>query len=442
VKRAIGCILSRVLPIPVPRVVSGFGTVSKIGALLDDVKCKKPLIVTDKVLVQHGLVSKCTDSLTSGYEVFDKVEPNPPVNIVEDCYRMYKQAGCDSIVAFGGGSAMDVAKVVGAKIVRPTATVEQFNGFFKVVWPLPPLIAVPTTAGTGSETTVAAVITVPEKSSKIVIADPCLVPKMAVLDPSLIMNLPKHITAAVGMDALTHAIESYISAWSSPFTRKQSLCSVQAIFENLIASYHEGHDLRAREAMLNASFQAGVAFTRANLGYVHAIAHQFGGMFHTPHGDANAMILPHVLTSYIRDECVGSNGDYCLRLLCDLAKAAGLCQKQASEMDLTEKRETAKSFIAAISAMNKQMHIPTVIEAMRASDVEEVAVRACKEAHGETHTILSSPVDFLLEFGYPVPKYLTFEETKQIVAKFLPAEEKQKFALLPEDQEEEIKKDI
>jgi len=193
---------------------------------------------------------------------------------------------------------MDTAKVIGAKVSNPQS-VESYQGFFKATWaglrPLPPFLAVPTTAGTGSETTVAAIITLKKQNKKIAIMDLGLVPRHAVLDPQILEKLPRHITAATGMDALTHAIESFVSGMATAHTQALSLSAIEKTFKHLQASYENGSDMAARDGMLQASFEAGLAFTRANVGYVHAIAHQLGAMFHTPHGDANAMLLPHVL---------------------------------------------------------------------------------------------------------------------------------------------------
>lgn len=286
---------------------------------------------------------------------------------------------------------------------------------------LPPLVAVPTTAGTGSETTVAAVITLSKERRKIAIADLGLVPQVAVLDPKVMIKLPKQVTAATGMDALTHAIEAYLGGWTNAFTKEMSLKAVERIFTHLVPSYHDGANLEAREQMLQAAFEAGAAFTRANVGYVHAIAHQFGGMFHTPHGDANAMLLPHVLEFYIRDEGKGST-TFCTDRLCELAQAGGFV-KEYDQRNIAIKRGLARKFIDRIFQMNAEMCLASEVKDMKVSDVSEVASRACREAHGEVHG-LSNILAAVFELGYPVPKYMTESQCEEIVTKCLPGAEK------------------
>jgi len=249
------------------------------------------------------------------------------------------------------------------------------------------------------------------------------VPSVAVFDPQILAKLPKHITAATGIDALTHAVESFIGGWSTDYTRKMSLSATQRIFKHLLRSYHEGGDLQAREEMLTASFEAGLAFTRANVGYVHAIAHQLGGMFHTPHGDANAMLLPHLLHFYINNEQHGlfSGSTPTTDLLAQLAKAANLVP--SSSGTAAERRCAAEKFIARIEEMNVEMNIPSEVKGMQAVHVNEVAARALTEAHGSR----CSPLDFknyMFDLGYPVPKYMTQAECAGIVAKVLPCAER------------------
>lgn len=428
VKRFLGFLLGRVLPFPIPQVIEGPGSLGKLGSVLQQRGSKKPLIVTDDVLVKHGLVQPCLDSIKASgleYEVFDKVVPNPPASAVEEGFEVYKSKGCDSIVAFGGGSPMDTAKVIGAKVCNPMP-VKSYHGVFKATMAglkkLPPFIAVPTTAGTGSETTIAAIITIPEEKSKVSVLDLGIVPQVAMLDPEILVKLPKHISAATGMDALTHAIESYVSGWSSGFTRPRSLEAVTKIFKYLTVSYDNGADLQARTEMLDASFKAGLAFTRAGVGYVHAVAHQLGGMFHTPHGDANAMLLPYVLDFYLEDEKSSSSNSHCIDLYCQLAEAGGLAQSIPADRDGRQK--LAEAFVDRIREMNTYMKIPTEVPGMKALDVKEVARRAMAEAHGELHSALTSPLSWAFDLGYPNPKYMTQAECEKIVARLLPADQR------------------
>lgn len=435
VKRLIGFFVARIVPVSIPQLQTGRGSTKQIARVLKSFNCKRPLVVTDKMLVDHGIVKPIIDVLDADGvkpEVYDGALPNPPSELVEEGHERYKQHSCDSIIAIGGGSPMDVAKIIGAKVANPSPSVEAYQGYFNVsrmgLRPLPPLIAIPTTAGTGSEATVAAVITIKEKKAKIAIADLGLVPSVAFLDPELLVKLPKGVTSATGMDALTHAIESYLGGWRTGYSGSKSLSATTKIFKNLTRSWEDGANLEAREAMLQASFEAGLAFTRAHVGYVHAIAHQFGGMFHTPHGIANAMLLPHVLSFYLQDETEDNKKLHCTTQFCELAQAAGLAPGYtASSTSASEKRVIAQKFVQRIAEMNHQMDIPSDVKEMKASDVEEVAIRALKEAHGDGHCLLQSPWAYALDLGYPVPKYMTHNDCASIIAMVLPAEEKLKW---------------
>jgi alcohol dehydrogenase class IV len=307
--------------VPMPDLVSGEGCLSQSGELCQKLDITHALIVTDQDITRLGLMAPMLVSLNDAniaYTIYDTVLPNPTYHHVQEGCDIFAANGCDGIVAFGGGSPMDCAKVIGNFISNPKPWADfQGNVLPGQTKKLPPLIAIPTTAGTGSETTVAAVISFPEERRKYAVVGKEQVPLVAILDPTLLVGLPPHITAATGMDALTHAVESYCSEWQSDFTAKYSLSAVTKIFKYLRQAFHEGTDLDARKGMLEASFEAGVAFTRANVGYVHAIAHTFGGMFHTPHGEANAMVLPHVLEFY-------SDNDNTMLRFAELGEAAQL----------------------------------------------------------------------------------------------------------------------
>ena len=292
---------SRVLPWRKPEIVSGAGSTAKIPELLRGCGVKKVMIVsgrhTGAVLVPPIRAQIEAAGLSAVH--FDGVRANPTISVIEQVREMYLAEGCDGFLAVGGGSPMDTAKAAAARIVRPNRTVEQMTGLFKVMHALPPFIAVPTTAGSGSETTIAAVITNEKTRHKHAIMDLCLVPRYAVLDAALTEELPPDITAQTGMDALTHAVEAYVSVHST--TKETDRCAEEAtaaIFRYLERAYVNGHDLEARQEMLLASFKAGVAFTRAGVGNVHAIAHTLGGLYNTAHGLANAVILPIVLADY------------------------------------------------------------------------------------------------------------------------------------------------
>lgn len=436
-KSAIGKVVSRLLPLPCPEVVAGDGSLSNIGAILQRMGGKKPLIVTDEILVKIGTVDLCTSALKAAglsWEIFDGVTANPPVDQVEKGYDLYKKSGCDSIIALGGGSPMDCAKVIGAKVTNPK-DIRSMEGMFQVTWmlyKLPPLIAIPTTAGTGSETTVAAVITLPEEKRKISIMDTGLVPQVAILDPQVLKKCPVPVLAATGMDALTHAVESYLNRWSTEFSRKHSLMAVEKIFRNLLPACNVGTPteekvLASRGTMLQASFEAGVAFTRAHVGYVHAIAHQLGGLYHTPHGNANAMLLAPVLNFYLRDELEASNDSTPMTScpvaseLFNLAQAAGHASHY-QEYPPKEQREFARQFVETIRHMVDVLKMPKEVPSMKASDVRDVAQRALTEAHGNFHNVVS--LKYILDLGMPVPKYMTPAECEDVVAQVLTSTER------------------
>ncbi len=253
--------------------------------------------MTDRTIAQMGLLDGLTKALTEGgtaHVVFDAITPDAPIPLIEKGIAFYAKHHCDAIVAFGGGSPMDAAKAIALAVANKKHP-SKLVGYFKGLRAPVPIYAVPTTAGTGSEVTVAAVVSDPETNRKLVIADTRLVPTMAALDPVLMTGLPRHVTAATGMDALTHAIEAFVGQWSTDFTDRMALAAVGMIYGNLRIAYRNGKNLAAREQMALAATYAGLAFTRANVGYVHAIAHQLGGKYHTPHGLANAIMLPHVL---------------------------------------------------------------------------------------------------------------------------------------------------
>ena len=350
----------------------------EIANLLKQKKCTKPLIVTDKGLSNLGLPKNLQETLSQNnieYAVFDETVPNPTTNNIKNAVELYNSSNCNSIIAFGGGSPMDCAKGVGAQIAKPNKTLAQMKGLLKVRKKLPLLIAIPTTAGTGSETTLAAVITDSETHHKYVINDFNLIPHYAMLDATLTEKLPKHITSTTGMDALTHAVEAFIGNTTTPATRKHSLDAVKLIFENLQEVYNNGSNLEARQKMLHASYLAGLAFTKSYVGYCHAIAHTLGGKYNLPHGLANAIILPYILKSY---------GKKIHKKLWKLGTYANLFSKETSY------EEGAKLFIEAIENLNKNMGIENSIPAIQTEDIKTLA----KTADAEANPLYPVPVLF------------------------------------------------
>lgn len=336
---------------------------------LQDHKISSVLLVTDKSIRGLGLTQELEGAIKENkiaITVFDKTVPNPTTENVDEALKLYKENGCQAIIAFGGGSAMDCAKATGARVARPKKTLGQMKGVLKVGKPIPLLIAVPTTAGTGSETTLAAVITDSETRHKYAINDFPLIPKYAALIPELTLGLPPKLTATTGMDALTHAIEAYIGRSTTKETRKRALQATKAIFENIEIAYRDGKNLKARRNMLNASYSAGLAFTISYVGYVHAIAHSLGGKYNIPHGLANAIILPYVLKKY---------GSKVNKKLWKMGVYAGLFDQN------TAYEKGAKLFIDKIETLNKNMNIGTQISEIQEEDIPELAKTAEKEGN-------------------------------------------------------------
>lgn len=344
------------------------------------------LIVTDGFLHVSGALEPMKKALSSAsihYTVYDETVPNPTVWNVESARETYIRNGCQALIGFGGGSAIDCAKAVGARIVRPGLTVPKMRGILKIRKRLPHLIAVPTTAGTGSETTLATVITDDKNYHKFPINDFPLIPRAAVLDPENTRSLPPHLTATTGMDALTHAIEAYIGRSTTRSTRKDALTAMKLIADNIEQAYACGDDMEARKNMLTAAFRAGRAFSVSYVGYCHAVAHSLGGKYHIPHGLANAVLLPYVLERY---------GASIYNKAKDIAVAMGIVNSSAPADRATH------ALIARIRQLNAHMGIPTKLPGIRPEDIPQLAAFAAKEAN---------PL-------YPVPKLMDARELEDL----------------------------
>lgn len=379
---------ARLLPWRRPEAVTGAGSFRRLPDLLQKYGARRPLVVASRRQCAAPVFRQVLDRL-EGYALYTGVTPNPPVAEAESIAALYRAQQCDSFVAVGGGSPMDAAKAAAALLARPHRTLAQMAGLLKVRRPIPPFIAVPTTAGTGSETTLAAVVTDTKTHEKYALNDPVLRPKYAVLDPELTVGLPPHITSTTGMDALTHAVEAYIGHSNTKDTSEKAEVATKLIFENLEEAYKNGKDLHAREQMLLASHYAGIAFTRAYVGNVHAIAHNLGGFYGVPHGLANAIILPYVLDFY---------GETAYERLARLCECAGVAK--AGQTD----EQKALDFIQAIRDMNARMNIPDKIEKIQEKDIETIAKRACKEAN---------PL-------YPVPRIMDLDDCIAIIHRLMP----------------------
>ena len=370
-----------------PQLLEGEDAVLRLPAFIKSKNINRVLVVTDKGLMGLHLLDPMFEELKKQnieFFVYDGVQPNPTIPSIEECRDMYINSNCQGIIAFGGGSPMDCAKAAGARVVKSHQSVRKMRGYLKVGKKLPPFFAIPTTAGTGSETTLAAVVTDPTTHEKNAICDPCLRPKYAVLDPKLTIGLPPHITSTTGMDALTHAVESYIGKSNVKSTIRYAEEATKLIYDNLEKAYRDGKDLEARNNMLKASFLAGSAFTRAFVGYVHAIAHNLGGMYNTPHGLANAVILPYVLEWY---------GSSVYKPLAKLADIIGVTNENMTQ------EEKAKLFINEIKRMNREMNIPEKFDFIKEEDIPTLVKRALKEGNP----------------GYPVPKIMNEKDCEQVI---------------------------
>ncbi len=376
-------LLLPILPYREPKLLKNY---DELIDLLNDRNKHNVLLVTDKGIRNLGLTRTLENKISSaniGAFVYDDTSANPTTQNVEDALRIFHENECDCIVAFGGGSPMDCAKAVGARAVKPNKTLNQMKGILKVGKKIPLLIAIPTTAGTGSETTLASVITDSETRHKYAINDFPLIPQYALLDAKLTVGLPPKFTSTTGMDALTHAVEAYIGRSTTKQTRKCALEATKLIFENLETAYNDGSNLKARENMLHAAYLAGIAFTKSYVGYVHAIAHSLGGKYNIAHGLANAVILPYVLKRY---------GKTIYKKLWQMGVYTGLFDK------FTSKELGAKLFIEKIEQMNANMNIGTNIPEIQEKDISALAKTAEKEAN---------PL-------YPVPKLFTAKELEEI----------------------------
>ena len=379
------------LPFRKPELFEGPGSSKALCSKLAEEGVGKVMIVTDEGLVKLGLVKRIQDALdANGVEhiLFDGVIPDPTIELIENGLKVLQENDCKAILAIGGGSSIDAAKVIAARAKNKRKPIEKMAGLFRVTWGMLPLYAIPTTAGTGSEVTIAAVVSDPDNQRKFAIMDFRLMPHKAALDGELMTGLPPHITSATGMDALTHAVEAYISNNAYWMTDKKAIEATKLVMEYLPRAVKDGSDLEARQKMAEASHLAGIAFTKAGVGYVHAIAHNFGAYYHIPHGLANAMVMPYVL-DYSKPKCA--------KRLAQLAEHCGM--KQGNETT----DELADLFIARIRQMNEAFGIPSKVDKLRAQDIPAMADAALKEAR----------------FTYGVPRYMDQPTAEGLIRQML-----------------------
>ncbi len=385
---AVTKVVFKLVPDRIPLTLMGAGSSTELCASIAQLGIGKVLIVTDAMLVKLGIVAKITADLDKygvRWCIYDGVEPDPTYEHVEAGLSMLRRERCDAVLAVGGGSPMDAAKIISAAATN-NKPLRKLAGLFKVRKTPLPLFAIPTTAGTGSEVTVAAVVSDPVTHAKQFVIDPKLLPVIAALDPLLMVGLPQAVTAATGMDALTHAVESYIALTSSPLTESYATAAIKLIFANLPRACSDGSDIEARKAMAMASYYAGIAFTRTSVGYVHAIAHTFGAHYRTPHGLANAIVLPHVLEF---------SAGPARRRLAQMARMIGI--------EAGGDEALARAFIAAVRDLMERIGIPPTLEALKPTDIAGIAKQALAEAN----------------MNYPVPRYMTQAECEALIGRML-----------------------
>ena len=351
-----------------PEYLEGPGTLRELGGFLKKKGIHDVLVVTGSGMIRRGQAQPMLEGFESNgirYTIQTYDTTDPTSDDVEAGYKTYQEQGCRAIVALGGGSRIDCAKAIAARVAHPKKTVARLQGTLKVHRPIPPLVAIPTTAGAGSETTLAAVITDSKTHRKAAISDPFLIPKYAVLDPELTVGLPPHTTAATGMDALAHAVEAYTNrTYNTNLENRLAKEAVRLIHGNLLTVFSDGKNLEARQNMQRAAFYAGRAFTRGCVGYVHAIGHTLGGLYGVPHGLAMAVLLPHVMRAF--GPAVHSR----------LAKLAEVCG-----MEGRTDAEKADAFLRWIEQTNKKMGLPDKFDVIKDEDIDRMVTWAKEEAN-------------------------------------------------------------
>lgn len=352
-----------------PMSLMGEGCLAEAGTTIKNRGFKKALIVTDEVLVKIGLVKKLEKTLSDnniGYAIYDGTKPNPTVSNVEEGLKILNKENCDFVISFGGGSPHDCAKGI-ALVATNGGSIKDYEGVHKSSKPQLPLVAINTTAGTASEMTIFCIITDEDRHIKMAIVDKNTNPIIAVNDPNLMVDMPKELTAATGMDALTHAVEALVSTIATPVTDANALMAIELISKHLRTAVKDGKNMEARDKMAYAEFLAGMAFNNASLGYVHAMAHQLGGFYDLPHGVCNAVLLPYV------EEFNSSVASDKLALV---AKAFGVNISNLSS------EAAAKKAIEEIKKLSKDINIPSGLKELgvKEKDFKVLATNALKDA--------------------------------------------------------------
>ncbi len=384
-RRLIGKMIMK--PQPRAMLFSGADSSLEIARVISQFGLKHTLLVTDKPLRELGIIDPTLAAMEAAgvkATVFDGVQPDPTQQVVDSGLELLRKEGCDSVLAFGGGSSIDSAKVI-ALAAGNNCQAADCVGFGVSKLPALPLFAIPTTAGTGSEATFIAVVSDNETHQKGGVIDARLIPKAAALDPKLMTGLPAHITAATGMDALTHAIESYIGVFQTEDTDFFGLAATRLIFDNIEEACSNGSNLAAREAMALGSYYGGLAITNALVGYVHAFSHNMGAKYGIPHGLGNAMVLPHVLEMLKEDAA---------EKLADIAVYNGMGDRSEGDAALAQK------LIDRIWALNEAIGIPRGTDQIQEQDIPALADAALQEGS-----------------GYPTPRFFDKDEALGLLQK-------------------------
>lgn len=378
----------KLIPQSQPFIYTGDNASLALTKLIIDQGNKHVFIVTDEVLNKLGItnnICKLLEDKQVKVTIYDAVTPDPSETVVNNGIDLLRKNNCDLVLAIGGGSSIDAAKMI-AVLANSKQTIKSVAGLLKIKKQGLPLCVIPSTSGTGSEVTMAAVITDTENQSKSLIVSPKMMAMAAALDPVIMQGMPAKITADTGFDALTHAIEAYLSKYANEQTDQYSLTAIKLIFSKLSICYNNGNDLEARQSLALASCYAGLAFNKTNVGYVHAIAHQIGAKYHSPHGFTNAVVLPVVLKFYLK----GNE-----ERLANMAKAINIDTRKLNN------EQAAKQFIIAITKLQTELGIPKTLSCIEAKDIKMLAKLALKEAH----------------YFYPVPKYLKQNQCEALLTR-------------------------
>ncbi|MBF1077728.1 MAG: iron-containing alcohol dehydrogenase [Solobacterium sp.] len=370
-----------------PKMIKGEHALLDLVDVLKEKHLTHYMIVTTPGFIKRGTLQSFFDALNQNdiqYSIFHDLKPDPEISDVEKLKEIFVKEGCQALIAIGGGSVIDCSKAALACIQMKNLDVKTVLHTGRISKPLPLLIAVPTTAGTGSEVTAGAVITDPIQKRKYALSHLFLIPKYAVLDASLLTSLPRKMTAYTGMDALTHAIEAYINCFNNHKTNEYALRAIKTIFQYLVPSFEDGLNMQYRLELLEASYNAGVAISNNYVGYVHAIAHGIGGMYHLQHGMINATILPIVLEEY---------GSAVVSKLAKIADVVGITG--ANDQD------KSTQFIQKLKDLNQIFSIPTSIPEIQEEDIHYLAIGAEKEGNP----------------SYPTPVTWNVEQFEKVIRK-------------------------